>query len=294
MGDTDAALDRRSHELLQAIDELRQLEEAKRETVRSTRAFHDLSDRVAAVAGAVADLAASEADASAEDSPLAADRREQSAGGWTRASQRRRVAIVEDHPAIADGLAALVATADDLECVGVALDAGKARDLIETERPDVVLSDVMVDGRDLGFELVERYGRHVPVVLYSAFDYPAHHVRAVQGGAAGYVSKGSGFEVILSALRRATSGDRAFSRDVIDSARRAPRPPTPRERELLELLVDGATNDEAAGTLGLRVKTIEGMIRRMFDRYDVANRTQLTRLASTQGWLTSRRTAGTA
>jgi two-component system response regulator DesR len=151
----------------------------------------------------------------------------------------------------------------------------------------VVLCDVMLTGRDDGFRLLAAHHAEARFVMYSAFDFPAHHVRAIDEGAAGYVSKMADADEIARAIRRVAAGGVAFGPEVLASARQAPRPPTPRERQVLELLVDGASNDEMARGLGIRVKTIEGTIRRLFDRYSVENRTQLARYALRQGWLTS-------
>src|SRR5829696_8563111 len=145
----------------------------------------------------------------------------------------------------------------------------------------------MLGGHDAGFDLLAAHRTQSAFVMYSAFDYPAHHVRAIEGGAAGYLSKSAELEVIVRSIQRAAQGGSSFPSDVLDSARHAPRPPTPRERELLGLLAGGSTNEDLGLALGLRVKSVEGMIRRLFDRYGVDNRTQLARYALAQGWLTS-------
>jgi DNA-binding NarL/FixJ family response regulator len=150
-----------------------------------------------------------------------------------------------------------------------------------------VLCDVMLGGRDGGFDLLQRFGSRARFLLYTAYDYPAHHVRALRGGAAGFLPKTADADVIATALREVAAGRTWFPPSVVDSARRAPRPPTRREYQLLVLLAEGAQNDAMAQELGVRVKTIEGMIRRLFDRYGVDNRTQLARFAMRQGWLTS-------
>lgn len=199
-----------------------------------------------------------------------------------------RLLIVEDHPAIAEGVAALLRRSDDIEIVGIAGDGARADEIISRQRPDVVLCDVMLGGRDTGFDLLAAHGRTSRFVLFSAYDYPAHHVRAVREGAAGYLSKMSDIEVILGAIRRAAAGGAGFSAEILASVRRAPREPTPREHELLALLFRGATNDEIGERMQLRVKSVEGMLRRLFDRYAVENRTQLARYAEEQGWLTGR------
>ncbi|HEX5826845.1 MAG TPA: response regulator transcription factor [Candidatus Limnocylindrales bacterium] len=197
-----------------------------------------------------------------------------------------RLLVVDDHPAVALGLAALLGRTDGFEVVGTATDAETADRLLAMLRPDVVLCDVMMDGRDAGFDLLARHGRTTRFVMFSAYDYPAHHVRAVREGAAAYLAKGAPLELVVGTLGRAAAGTVVFSSEVLASVRSAPRAPTDRERELLLLLAQGATNEEIAGSMRLRVKSVEGMLRRLFDRYGVENRTQLARHAEHQGWLT--------
>jgi DNA-binding NarL/FixJ family response regulator len=197
-----------------------------------------------------------------------------------------RIAIVEDHPAVAEGLAALLGTAG-LDVVGVAGTADVADAMIRRERPDVVLCDIMLDGTDAGFDLLERLRGETRFVMLSAYDYPAHHARAIEAGACGYLSKMTDATQLAATIHAVGAGRTVFGRGVVESAAKAPRRPTPREHEMLTLLSIGRTNDEIAAALGIATKTVEGMLRRLFDRYDVVNRTQLLHLANRQGWLTS-------
>lgn len=195
-----------------------------------------------------------------------------------------RVAILEDHAAIAEGLGALLATSG-MRVVGIAHTATEAHDLIRVEQPAVVLCDVMLGGRDAGLELAERHGARSRFLMLSAYDFPAHHARAVRAGAAGYLSKLEDAATLLEAIRAVAAGRRVFSPAVLASAKRALKPPTDRECELLVCLADGASNDACAEALGISVKTVEGMLRRLFDRYGAGNRTQLVRVATREGWL---------
>jgi DNA-binding NarL/FixJ family response regulator len=197
-----------------------------------------------------------------------------------------RLLIVEDHAVCADGLAALLGGRDGIEVVGVAGDERRAGELISTLVPDVVLCDVMLGGCDRGLALLRRYGRGCRFILFSAFDYPAHQARAVRDGAAGYLPRSSDADAIAAAVRRVSTGAVVFPPEVMASVRAAPREPTERERELLVMLARGATNEELAGRMDLRIKSVEGMLRRLFDRYRVENRTQLAWYALSQGWLT--------
>jgi DNA-binding NarL/FixJ family response regulator len=198
-----------------------------------------------------------------------------------------RLVIVEDHPAIAEAMAALLGAEPDIQVAGIATDADRAERMIDQLAPDVVLCDVMLGGRDAGFDLVQKVGSRSRFLMLTAYDYQSYHVRAIRVGAAGYLSKMSDAKTIAATIRRIHAGHRGFSIDVLRSASQAPAPPTRREMQLLELLSEGATNDEIATALGIRAKTVEGMLRRLFDRYAVDNRTQLARYAARQGWLHS-------
>jgi DNA-binding NarL/FixJ family response regulator len=199
--------------------------------------------------------------------------------------------IVEDHPALADGLVVLARATNDIRIVGLARDASRGSELIAATHPDVVLCDVMLGDRDAGFDLLRQHAPRTRFLMYSAFDFPSHHARAIASGASGFVSKVADTETLLRAIRRVAAGGRWFSAEVLASARGAARTPTARERELLGHLVDGASNGQIAAALGIGIKTVEGTIRRLFDRYGLDNRTQLAHLATREGWLTSGRAA---
>ena len=199
-----------------------------------------------------------------------------------------RLVVIEDHPAIAEALAALLRQEEDLAVEHVLADPDTAAELLATTPPDVVLCDVMLGGRDAGFDLLTSVGGRSRFVMYSAYDFPSHHSKAIARGAYGFVSKLASAEDIVAAIRRAANGEKSFAPHVLRSARAAPPEPTRRELQLLELLAEGASNDELAARLDISPKTVEGTIRRLFDRYSVENRTQLARLAMRQGWLTSR------
>jgi two-component system NarL family response regulator len=198
-----------------------------------------------------------------------------------------RIVIVDDHPALAEAMALLLGSEPDLRVDGVATDAGRAARMIEELAPDVVLCDVMLHGRDAGFDLLAKADGRTRFLMFTGYDYPAFRVRAIKGGAAGYLTKLTDAKTIAATIRRIHAGSRGFSPDVLRTLTQAVPPPTRREMQLLEQLGEGATNDEIAAALGIRSKTVEGMLRRLFDRYAVDNRTQLVRYAARQGWLES-------
>ena len=196
-----------------------------------------------------------------------------------------RLAIVEDHPAIADGLIALLDIEPDLTVVGAASDAASADRLLAATSPDVVLCDVRLAGTGDGLEVLARHTPGPAFIMLTAYVYPSYYVAATEGGAKGYISKMATIQQILAAVRIVAAGGTAFPREAQGAIRSAMRVPTPRELEILILVADGLSNSEIAERLGLRIKTVESQLRRMFDRYDTGSRTALVHLAERQGWL---------
>lgn len=195
-----------------------------------------------------------------------------------------RLLIVEDQPAVAKALGLLLMSQDGIEGVAIATDAASAREVFEREHPDVVLCDVLLGEGETGFDLLRDLGGRARFLIFTAWDLANYHARSLREGAAGFVSKTAPTETIFEAIRAVAAGDDWFPPEVLASAASAPRQPTPRELELLAHLDRGATNEEIAAAMGLRVKSVEGMFRRMFDRYEVDNRTMLARLAIREGW----------
>jgi DNA-binding NarL/FixJ family response regulator len=196
-----------------------------------------------------------------------------------------RLAIVEDHPALADGLATLIRGSSDVEVVGTAPDVATADALIEREAPDIVLCDIRLAHDDDGFELVQRHAQQPAFIMLTVAWYPSYHARAVDLGARGYLSKMASVDEILEAIRVVASGGTAYPSEARRSAASALRLPTNRELDIVRLVAEGLSNGEIADRLSLRVKTVESQLRRLFDRYDVSSRTALARLAVRQGWI---------
>lgn len=197
-----------------------------------------------------------------------------------------RLLIVEDHPAIGAGIGLLLADEPDIEVLEVARDVAAAQRLVREAAPDVVLCDVLLNGSNGGLDLLRGSRRHRSrFLMFSAYTYPANFAAAVDGGAAGYVSKTASIEEIVLAIRTVAAGGRAFPDDVLRRGRSALPRPTPRQLELISQLARGATNAQIAERLSVHEKTVESQLRRLFDRYGVSNRTELARKAEDEGWL---------
>ena len=200
-----------------------------------------------------------------------------------------RVAIVDDHPVVRDGIGALLAAQPDLEIVGSGASVDEAIDLIGRVSVDVLLLDIRL-GSDSGLRYLREAvtgratadGSPKPaVVVLSAYDYPQYAEAALRLGAAGFVIKSAPIEELIDAIHRAAAGGLAFA--VRPHQERAHV--SPRELDVIRLLVEGRSNDEIGAELGIGVKTVETHLRRVFERFTVASRTELAARALREGWL---------
>jgi DNA-binding NarL/FixJ family response regulator len=198
-----------------------------------------------------------------------------------------RVAIVDDHPVVREGTAAILATQPGIEIVATAGSLEEARTLLATTASDidVVLLDIRL-GTESGLNLLtaDTAGdRPRPaIIVLTAYDYPQYAEAALRLGAAGFVLKTAPMPELLRAIRQAAAGGLAFGV--------RPRPAdrarvSRRELEVVELVVDGRSNDEIGAALGIGAKTVETHLARLFERFGIASRTELATRALREGWL---------
>ncbi len=203
-----------------------------------------------------------------------------------------RLVIVEDHPVVGAGIAEVFGRAGRIDVVGVAETLEAGLELIARERPDVVVSDIMLGqrpaGLDLPGQLLAEHQLRIPVLFFSSYDLPWLQAQALRSGAVGYVLKTEPAESLLRAIDQAAAGKTSFPAQMLRKAGTADRPPSPREAEIMRLIARGHGNGEVASALGISAKTVESHLARLFLRYRVSSRTELVMLAVEQGWLRDR------
>lgn len=198
-----------------------------------------------------------------------------------------RLGIADDHPAIAEAIARRAELAGDIEVAIVARSAEQARALLGSTDVTVVILDLDLGDGPSGLELLGARPRDAgpPVIVVSAARTPSLVRAAMERGAAGYVAKTADVDEILLAARTVAAGGTWYRAADLQALTGAPRPPSGRELGVLALVAAGLTNDEIGLRLGLSVKTVESHLRRLFDRYGVASRTELAVLALREGWV---------
>jgi DNA-binding NarL/FixJ family response regulator len=193
---------------------------------------------------------------------------------------RIRVAVVDDHPVLREGIASLLEAQPDMAVVERGESVADAQRILAGEGVDVLVLDVRL-GQSSGLNALQGGSERRPaVVVLTAYDYPQYAQAALALGAAGFVLKNAPIDQLLGAIRTAAAGGLAFGVRPAD-----PIALTARERDVVRLVVEGRSNDEIATDLGIAPKTVETHLRRIFERLAVASRTELATRALREGWL---------
>ena len=215
---------------------------------------------------------------------------------------RIRVLIADDHAVLRAGLKLLIGAQADIEVVGEAADGPATVRCAQVATPDVVLLDLSMPGASPA-QTIEQLVRLEPsprVLVLTMHDDPAYLQAALLAGASGYIVKKAADVELLTAIRAVHDGRtfvdltrpgeqardlevRHVSRDSRAGGR--PRPLSRREAEVLRLLAQGHTNQEAADHLAVSVKTIESHRKRLSDKLGLKSRAQLFRFAVEVGLL---------
>ncbi|MDO9061887.1 MAG: response regulator transcription factor, partial [Bradyrhizobium sp.] len=198
-----------------------------------------------------------------------------------------KLLIVDDHPVLRDGLAALLQHAGPDTTVLQARDASEGLALADSSGDlDVIILDLEMPGMK-GLQALSEFGRKrpdVPVIVLSSSEDP-HDVRqSLAAGALGYVPKSASQQVLLSAIRLVLNGDLYIPPLILDENSAGPRirtaesegaaQLTQRQIEILRLLSEGMPNKTIAAALDLSVKTVKVHITAIFKALNVVNRTQ--------------------
>lgn len=214
-------------------------------------------------------------------------------------SQRIRVLLVDDHTLLRQALRAMLESQDGLEIIGEATNGRDAVEATDRLRPDVVLMDMVMPGLN-GIEATRQIIRHSPgcrVLILTAYLEDERLLEALRSGASGYVVKRSDLDELLLAIQSVHRGNTYFSADVsaeiavneviMQSKQVEPKNGyellTGREREVLQLIAEGMSNQKIADELVISVKTVEAHKAHIMNKLHARNRTDLIRYAIKRG-----------
>jgi DNA-binding NarL/FixJ family response regulator len=195
-----------------------------------------------------------------------------------------RLAIVDDHPMVTDGLDAALATFDDLSVIAHGSSVVEARALLVRDDLDVVLLDVRLDDGNGIQALAERGPRTRPgVLVISSFKTSQYIAAAARFGAAGFLLKTVALATLVDAIRTVAGGGSVFTTEQLQKGFVTL---APRERQVVRLAMDGLSNKEIGVRLSMSPKTVESRLTEIYDRHGITNgRIELSLRAAEEGWL---------
>jgi len=213
--------------------------------------------------------------------------------GQASSPARTRILVVDDHPIVRQGLSQLINQESDLMVCGDAKDAHTALESIAALKPDIVIVDVSLQGRD-GIDLLKTirmiHGR-LPVLILSMHDESLYAERALRAGANGYIMKQEATDRVLTAVRQILKGEvyvsERMARKMVqryvsgpDSAgRNAVDGLTDRELEVFRLIGRGRGTRQIADELHLSVKTVESYYAHIKEKLSFRNARELAQHA---------------
>ena len=202
-----------------------------------------------------------------------------------------RILLVDDHAVVRSGLSKFLLVNKDLELVGEASDGEEAVQLAGLHKPDVILMDLMMPGKDgitATREIHQKYPK-IGIIALTSFSEQNMIQGALQAGAIGYLQKNVTAAELGNAIRSAFSGRITLSPEAVqvlaNSNSQAFVPGselTDREREVLKGMVEGLNNNEIAARLFISLGTVKFHISNIFQKLGVDSRVEAVKLAIEQ------------
>lgn len=203
-----------------------------------------------------------------------------------------RILIADDHPVVRDGLRGMFAGEPDLEVVAEAADGQEAVERIRTFDPDVVLMDLRMPRMDgvTAIRELAASGARARVLVLTTYDTDRDVLSAIDAGATGYLLKDAPRGDLFRAVRAAARGETVLAPSVaaqLVGQVRDPRPDilTPRELEILRLVAEGASNQQAAQTLFISEATVKTHLLHTYAKLGVRDRAAAVAAAYNRGLL---------
>ncbi len=207
-------------------------------------------------------------------------------------SERIRVTVADDHPMFRAGVVGSLREVPDIEVVGEASDAASALALARAELPDVTILDIAMPGS--GLTAAREIAAACPatrIVMLTVSEDEDDLLTAVKAGASGYVLKGAGASELVSVIRSVHAGEVYVAPALAWGMLRELQTPrtspydelTEREREVLELVAEGLSNQEVGYRLGLAEKTIKHYMTNILGKLQVRSRVEAALLVARQG-----------
>ena len=198
-----------------------------------------------------------------------------------------RVMIVDDHPVVCVGLSGIINTQPDMTVVAQADSGKEAVILARKHSPDVILMDLRMPEMS-GVKAIEEIRAERPescVIVLTAYHGDEDIRKALAAGAQSYLLKGMSHRKLLEAIRSVRAGQQYIPRSILNSVPRNLNKSalSPREVDILRLIVQGLNSQEIAAALNITRGTVKWHINIILRRLDVSDRTQAVVVAAQRG-----------
>lgn len=196
-----------------------------------------------------------------------------------------RLLLIDDHQMVRLGLSSYFSVQEDMEVVGEASNGQEGLELALSEKPDVILMDLVMEVMD-GIEATQKILKEWPeakIIILTSFIDDEKVYPAMEAGASGYLLKTSSASEIAEAIRSTYKGDSVFDGEVTEKMMDRENKVeewvlhddlTNREKEVLQLIAQGYANQEIADELFITLKTVKTHVSNILSKLEVEDRTQ--------------------
>ncbi len=198
-----------------------------------------------------------------------------------------RVLVVDDHPLLRTGVAALIASQADMQVVGEAVSGGSAVEMAGRLGPDIVLMDLRMPDMD-GVEATAAIRAALPgtrVMVFTTYSGDVLATRALDAGASAYMLKTTAPETLLDTIRKVHAGRRHLHPQVANqiAEHAVGEALSEREIEVLRHVANGRTNQQIGATLGVSEHAIKARLKNVFAKLNVTDRAEAVVQAARRG-----------
>jgi len=200
-----------------------------------------------------------------------------------------RILIVDDHPLIQDGIAALIVGKKDLELVAQASNGTEGVEQFRKHRPDITLMDLQMEGLN-GIDAIIAIREQAPdaaIIVLTTYSGDVRVRRALKAGAQAYLLKNLLHKDLLDTIRSVHAGRRTVSPDVAAALAEhsLDEPLTDREMEVLQLIANGHANKEIGARLSITEEAVKSRVKNILSKLQANDRTHAAMIAVKRGML---------